>query len=54
MECEGEACTSYWSCIYLQHRFGTKDKKCGYDKSKVEIIHNSETKARRKMLRRTS
>lgn len=51
MKCEGETCKGYWTCRYLQNRFGTKEKKCGYDEDKVEIIHNLELKARRKMLK---
>lgn len=51
MESKCEECKSYWTCRYLQNRFGTKDKKCGYDKDKVEIIHNLELKARIKMIK---
>ena len=50
MKCEGETCKNYWSCSYLKMRFGTHDKKCGYDKEIVDILHDIELHAREEML----
>jgi len=54
MKCEGETCKNYWSYSYLKMRFGTYDKKCGYDKEIVDILHNIELQARKETLRRIS
>lgn len=40
-------CDNIYSCRYLQHRFKTKNKKCGYDKRKVKIIHFDELEKRK-------
>lgn len=51
MDCKGEECEKYWSCKYLQWRFGIKNKKCGYDEIKVMQVHDLELRQREEILR---
>lgn len=47
-------CEKKWSCRYLTSNFMTKDKKCGYDYSSVEIIHRHLLQDREEMLKVTN
>lgn len=44
-------CDVQYSCIYLQNRFLTENKKCRYNARKVKTIHNFELKEREKLLK---
>lgn len=44
-------CEKQWSCKYLTNCFMTKDKKCGYNKGNVDIIHRHLLQDRKEMLK---
>lgn len=51
---ECKECEKQWSCRYLTNNFMTKDKKCGYNKGNVEIIHRHLLRDREEMLKVTN